>query len=85
MTYQEAFRDPALPREFERSDAMKQYAKAFETLIERLKLRQWCIERAVEMGKASSSPVDVIPAAKEVFDFCCEDVAAWLARVESDG
>lgn len=73
------------PRAFERDTETRQLQTAIQTMIDRMKLRQWCIERAVEMAKASSSPVDVIPAAKEVFDFCCEDVAAWLARVESDG
>ena len=69
-------------RAFERNDEAAQCAKQFQLLIDRLKLRQWCIERALEMAKASTRPVDVIPAAKEVFDFCCEDIAEWLARYD---
>jgi hypothetical protein len=40
----------------------------FGKLIERLKLRQWCIEQAKgDVGMA-----------RNIFAFCCEDLLTWL-------
>lgn len=70
------------PREFELTGEGEQYKKAFQNLMDRLKLRQWCIEQM--RGATFTNDVQLIDSARNIFDFCCEDIAAWLARYQKE-
>ena len=67
-----------VPRDFERDNAAKQMQTAIQSLVDRLKVRQWCIEQA-NKGPVPTAD-ELIKASRLIFDFCCEDIAAWLAR-----
>ena len=65
-------------RGFERDNAAKQMQTAIQSLVDRLKVRQWCIEQA-NKGPVPSAE-ELVEASRLIFDFCCEDIATWLAR-----
>ena len=69
-----------VPRDFVRATAAQQMQPARQSLVERLKVRQWCIEQA-NKGPVPSAE-ELVKASRMIFDFCCEDIAAWLARYQ---
>ena len=72
--------EQATGRGFERDNAAKQMQTAMQSLVDRLKVRQWCIEQA-NKGPVPTAD-ELIKASRMIFDFCCEDIAAWLARYQ---
>ena len=72
--------EQATGRGFERDNAAKQMQTAIQSLVDRLKVRQWCIEQA-NKGPVPTAD-ELIKASRMIFDFCCEDIAAWLARYQ---
>ena len=72
--------EQATGRGFERDNAAKQMHTAIQSLVDRLKVRQWCIEQA-NKGPVPTAD-ELIKASRMIFDFCCEDIAAWLARYQ---
>ena len=72
--------EQATGRGFERDNAAKQMHTAIQSLVDRLKVRQWCIEQA-NKGPIPTAD-ELIKASRMIFDFCCEDIAAWLARYQ---
>ena len=75
--------EQATGRGFERDNAAKQMQTAIQSLVDRLKVRQWCIEQA-NKGPVPSAE-ELVKASRMIFDFCCEDIAAWLARYQQEG
>lgn len=69
---------------YQRDSEAAQMKTVLASLIDRLNLRKWCVEQV--MKATWEGQVDPVKAARDLFDFCCEDIEAWLARREtSDG
>jgi hypothetical protein len=58
----------------ERAFDREKTAAAMETLVQRIKLRQWCVEQA----KGDSV------VARKLFEFCCEDIFAVFSGLTGD-
>ena len=61
------------PRAFRGAQQAKQIEQMLGNIVVQMKLRQWCVEKALEIVTHGGT-ADAIALAKEIYDFCTADV-----------